>query len=108
MADLTFTDQNFKEEVLDSKIPVLVDFWASWCGPCKTQGPIIDKLATEFEGKEIKIGKMNVEENNKTPSQYQVMSIPTLIIFKEGKPTDVISGVTEIDILKNKIDALLK
>jgi len=107
MADLTFTDQNFKEEVLDSKVPVLVDFWASWCGPCKSQDPIVDELAKEYEGKDVKIGKMSVEKNIQTPSQYQVMSIPTLIIFKDGKPAEVMAGVTEIDILKNKLDELI-
>lgn len=79
-----FTDQNFKEEVLESKIPVLVDFWAPWCGPCQMVGPIIQELAKEFEGK-VKIGKMNVDENSQIPNQYSIMSIPTVIFFKNGQ-----------------------
>jgi len=81
---VTFNDQNFKEEVLESKSPVLVDFWAPWCSPCQMVGPIIEEIAKEYEGK-IKVGKMNVDENSQVPSQYSVMSIPTVILFKEGK-----------------------
>ena len=79
-----FTDQNFEQEVLKSEKPVLVDFWAAWCGPCQMMGPIIDKLAEEMKDK-VKIGKLNVDENRETASDYSVMSIPTLIIFKGGK-----------------------
>jgi thioredoxin 1 len=79
-----FNDQNFEQEVLQSKLPVLVDFWAPWCGPCQMVGPIIEELAKEYDGK-IKVGKMNVDENSQAPSQYSVMSIPTVILFKEGK-----------------------
>ena len=107
MAELNLTDKNFKDEVLESKTPVLVDFWASWCGPCKMQDPILDELATEYEGEEIKIAKFNVEEGNGIPNQFQVMSIPTLIFFNGGKPVEVLSGVTEKDVLKKKIDKLL-
>lgn len=81
---ITFNDQNFKEEVLDSKSPVLVDFWAPWCVPCQMVGPIIEEIAKEYEGK-IKVGKINVDENSQIPGQYSVMSIPTVILFKEGK-----------------------
>lgn len=81
---VTFNDQNFKEEVLESKIPVLVDFWAPWCGPCQMVGPIIEEIAKEYESK-IKVGKMNVDENSQIPNHYSVMSIPTVILFKEGK-----------------------
>jgi thioredoxin 1 len=84
---LTITDNNFNKEVLESKIPVLVDFWASWCGPCQMVGPIMEELAKEFEGK-IKIGKLNVDENPKIAANYGVMSIPTVVLFKEGKEID--------------------
>lgn len=81
---LVITDENFDKEVLKLSLPVLVDFWAPWCGPCQMAGPVIEELAKEFEGK-VKIGKMNVDENSQTPSQYGIMSIPTVIFFKDGK-----------------------
>ncbi len=77
------TDATFKAEVLDSKIPVLIDFWAEWCGPCKSLGPTLEEVAAEFAGK-VKIVKMNVDENSDVPSQFNVRSIPTLILFKGG------------------------
>lgn len=107
MAATILTDKNFKEEVLETKTPVLVDFWASWCGPCKIQGAIIDELAKEYEDKDIKIGKLNVEENPQTPSRFQIMSIPTLMIFNSGKPVDTMTGVQEKNVLKKKLDNLL-
>jgi thioredoxin 1 len=78
------TDQNFEQEVKQSKIPVLVDFWAPWCGPCQMIGPIMEELMKENEGK-IKIGKLNVDENPQIAANYGVMSIPTVILFKEGQ-----------------------
>jgi len=81
---LMITDKNFEDEVVNSKIPVLVDFWAFWCGPCQMVGPIVEELAKEFEGK-VKIGKLNVDENPQVAVKYNVMSIPTVIFFKEGK-----------------------
>jgi thioredoxin 1 len=86
-ATLTITDDNFEEEVLKSEIPVLVDFWAPWCGPCQMAGPVIDELAEEYKGK-VKIGKLNVDENQKKPAELGVMSIPTVIIFKDGKEVE--------------------
>ncbi len=80
----TFTDQNFDELVLKSKSPVMVDFWATWCGPCQMAEPVIDELASEYKDK-IKIGKLDVDANQATASQYGVMSIPTVIMFKDGK-----------------------
>jgi len=84
MSEITLTESNFEEEVLKSDKPVLVDFWASWCGPCRMVGPAVAKLAENFEGK-MKVGKINVDEQNKLASQYSVVSIPTLMIFKDGK-----------------------
>ncbi len=80
----TFTDTNFEAEVMKSDKPVMVDFWATWCGPCVMAGPVIDELATDYLGK-VKIGKLDVDANQKTAGQYSVMSIPTVILFKEGK-----------------------
>jgi thioredoxin 1 len=106
MATLNFSEQTFKKEVLESDIPVLVDFWASWCGPCKMIAPIIDELAKEFEGK-IKIGKLNVDENSRIATQYGVMSIPTLIFFKNGKVREqVVGGLNKVG-LRKKIEGNL-
>lgn len=86
MSKVVLSDVTFKKEVVEEKtMPVLVDFWATWCYPCKAQAPIIDELATELDGK-VKIGKMDVDENPLTPQQFTIMSIPTLVIFKDGKP----------------------
>jgi thioredoxin 1 len=84
-------DKNFDEEVLNADLPVLVDFWATWCGPCRTISPIVEELAKEFTGK-VKVTKLNVDENPVTPSQYGVRGIPTLILFKGGKILDQIVG----------------
>jgi thioredoxin 1 len=84
MTVLTLTDQNFETEVQKSSLPVMVDFWASWCGPCLLAAPIIDELAKTYEGK-VKVGKVNVEENRSEPSKFGVMAIPTVILFKDGK-----------------------
>ncbi|KJS83903.1 MAG: thioredoxin [Peptococcaceae bacterium BICA1-8] len=88
---ITFTDENFQDEVLQAKEPVLVDFWAAWCGPCKMITPVVEELAEDFAGK-AKIGKLNVDECGKTAQQFGVMSIPTLIIFKDGKEQNRIVG----------------
>jgi len=106
MPEINFTDQNFASEVLESEQPVLVDFWAPWCGPCRIQGPIIDELAKEVRG--VKVGKMNVDENNATATKYGVMSIPTLIVFKAGQPVDQMVGVQQKDQLKKKLEEIKK
>ncbi len=84
-------DKNFSTEVLKAELPVLVDFWATWCGPCRTIGPIVEDLAKEFMGR-VKVAKLNIDENPGTPSQYGVRGIPTLILFKAGKIIDQIVG----------------
>lgn len=101
---LEFTDAKFEEEVLQSKQPVLVDFWAPWCGPCQMMGPVIDELADEY--KDAKIGKLNVDENGTTAEKYNVMSIPTFIIFKDGKEAKTFAGVTAKEELIKALDEL--
>lgn len=98
-----FTDQNFEQEVLKSEKPVLVDFWAAWCGPCQMIGPIIEELAEEAKDR-YKVGKLNVDENRETASKYGVMSIPTLIIFKDGKEAKQLVGVQSKENLKEELE----
>lgn len=101
-----FTTENFEEEVLQSQIPVLVDFYADWCGPCKMMAPIVEKLAEEYEGK-VKVGKLNIDENMQTAQQYRVASIPTFIIFKDGKQEANYLGAMSASELKEKIERVL-
>lgn len=103
MADVTFTDQNFQQDVLKSDKPVVVDFWAPWCGPCKIISPTIEELAKDYQGKLI-VGKMNVDENLQTSGQYGVMSIPTVMIFKGGKPVKALVGAQGKETYKKAID----
>jgi thioredoxin 1 len=105
MAKLVLTDQNFKEEVLESKIPVLVDFWAEWCHPCKIVGPIVDELATEYAGK-LKVGKVDVDAN-RVAGNYGIMSIPSLLIFQNGQVVKSMVGAQSKDNFKNEIDSVL-
>ncbi|TVM15832.1 thioredoxin [Oceanidesulfovibrio indonesiensis] len=99
---LQVTDGTFDEEVLKSDIPVLVDFWAPWCGPCRAMGPVIDEMASEYEGK-VKISKMNVDENPSTPSKYGIRAIPTLILFKDGEVVEQITGAVSKSSIKEMI-----
>ncbi len=99
-------DSNFDQMVLQSKTPVLVDFWAVWCGPCRMVAPVVEELAGEYEGK-VTFTKLNVDENPKTSSQYGIMSIPTLLIFKDGAPVSNIIGFRPKAELKKSIDAVL-
>lgn len=106
MAHTTFTDQNFDSEVLKSDLPVLVDFWAVWCGPCKIVDPVIEELAGEYEGK-LKVGKLNVDENQETSGTYNVMSIPTIMLFKNGQPVKSVVGAQPKENFKKAIDEVL-
>ena len=103
MAEITFNDENFEKEVLQSVGVVLVDFWAPWCGPCRIVGPIVEEIAKDFEGK-AKIGKLNVDENSDTAATYEVMSIPTMIIFKNGKEVDKIVGAQTKEKIAEKLN----
>lgn len=103
---LDITDQNFEDEVLKSDIPVVVDFWAPWCGPCRMIAPTTEKLSEEYEGK-IKLCKLNVDENPHTAMKYQVMSIPLLLFFQAGQKVDESLGAVPESMIRPKVEALL-
>lgn len=105
MKPVTITDDNFKQEVIESDKPVLIDFWAVWCGPCKIIDPIVEELTNEYEGK-IKFGKLDVDNNQQTAIKYGVRSIPTLLIFKDGKIKDTIIGAVPKKHIVQKLDAV--
>jgi len=105
MPELNFTDDNFEAEVLKSDLPVLVDFFAEWCGPCQMMAPVIDELAKEYDGK-WKIGKCNVDESPQMSGKYGVQSIPTILFFKDGEVVDKTMGAQPKDALKSKLDSL--
>ncbi len=100
------TDQDFEEEVIKSVLPVLVDLWAPWCGPCRIVAPVVDKLAERYEGK-FKFCRLNIDDNPQTAAKYKIMSIPTLIFFKDGKAADTVVGAVPERVLQPKIDELL-
>ena len=104
-SEYEFTDKNFEEEVISSKVPVLVDFWAPWCGPCQMMGPIIEDLAEEM-GEKAKVGKVNVDENGEISAKFGIMSIPALKIFKGGKVVAEFVGVQSKETLKKTLEEL--
>lgn len=101
---LHVTDANFKTEVLDSEVPVVLDFWATWCGPCRQIAPIVEELAAEYEGK-IKVCKLDVDNNQQTAMQFGIRSIPTVLIFKKGQVVDTIIGAVPKAQIENKVKA---
>ena len=104
---VTFKENSFKEDVLDSNKPILVDFWAEWCGPCKMLTPTIDEIATEYVGKAI-VGKLNVDENPNIASEYGIRSIPSLLFFKDGKVQKQIMGAVAKSDIANALDDIIE
>ena len=107
MSTQIITDSSFDEEIKNSKLPILVDFWAEWCGPCKIIGPILEEIALEQESK-IKILKLNIDDNPQTPQKFGVRGIPTLMIFKEGELADTKVGSMEKSLLLDWLDSIIK
>ncbi len=99
------SDGDFEQQILKSEIPALVDFWAAWCGPCRTVGPVVEELATEYAGK-IKVAKLNVDDNKETPTKYGVRGIPTLMLFKDGQVVDQIVGAVPKSRIKELLDRI--
>jgi len=107
MTDLLHvSDSDFEEEIIKADIPAMVDFWAEWCGPCKMVGPVVESLAKEYRGK-VKIAKMDVDENRETPAKFGIRSIPTLILFKEGKVAHTIIGAVPKGDIEEELKKLL-
>lgn len=100
---LTITDDTFEQEVLNSEIPVLVDFWAPWCGPCRMVAPVVEELAADYDER-VKVAKVNVDESTKVASDYKIRSIPTLLIFKGGKPVETLVGAMPKTALASTLD----
>ena len=100
---IEFTEQNFEQEVRQATVPVLVDMWAAWCGPCRVVGPVVEELAGAYQGK-AKIGKLNVDDHPSLAAQFRVMNIPTLLLFKDGQEVDRIVGVVPKEELARRLD----
>ncbi len=107
MKPITITDENFAVEVLQSDKPVIIDFWAVWCGPCKMIAPIMEEFAVEYDGR-VKVGKLDVDNNQQSAIKYGVRSIPTVLYFKDGKLVDTIIGAVPKVHFKQKLEAMLK
>ena len=103
---ITLTDDSFQSEVIESSVPVLVDFWATWCGPCRMVAPIVDELAEEYDGR-VKVGKVDVDSEQKIAADFGIRSIPTLLIFKDGKQADQIVGAVPKNQLVEKLESVL-
>ena len=100
---VTLTQENFSREVIESSGPILVDFWAEWCGPCKMLAPLLDELAAEYDGR-VRIGKVNIDEHTALASQYNIQSIPTLLLFNQGQVAEQIVGLRSKKDLKSRLD----
>jgi len=103
---VTLTDQNFQTEVIENAVPVMVDFSAEWCGPCKMLAPVIEELADEYAGR-IRVGKLDIDNNHQTPGQYGIQGVPTLIIFQNGEPVKKFVGLISKDKISEALDELL-
>lgn len=106
MSELQLTDASFESEVLKADKPVLVDFWAPWCGPCRMLSPLVEELSKEYDGK-IKVAKINIDDNTEVATRFQISSIPTMLFFKDGKVQDQLVGVHQKPVIKKRLDALL-
>jgi len=104
---ISLNEQSWKNEVTNSELPVIVDFWAEWCAPCRMMAPILEEISKEYEGK-IKVGKLNVDENPTVAGEYRVMGIPTLLFFRSGKLVDKVVGVVPKKALQDKIETIIK
>ena len=106
VSEAVLTDSNFKSEVLESKIPVLVDFWAEWCGPCRMLAPVVEKIAKDYTGK-LKVGKLNIDDNPDVPGQFGVQGIPTLMVFKNGELVKRLVGYQPEERITSEIDSVV-
>lgn len=105
MKPINFTDDNFETEVINSELPVLIDFWAAWCGPCKMIAPIVEELANEYDGK-VKVGKLDVDDNQQVAIKYGVRSIPTVLLIQNGEVKDTIIGAVPKSVFVEKLNSL--